>query len=333
MLNDDDEESKSTKSEGTHSEAGDSHHDVGTIDELDAAPPRDPTCGLMDDRLDLIAQHLLSNLTAAPPRDPTSELIGDGFDIASQLLLSDCTNCVANGSDAGGNNDNNSVINDECPLTKRQRPTSSCGNLTLDCDGLDELEDNYVFDVIAIDDDEDAQPPKQQRLPAVSCRYPSPASTISKLQEDEIDQAQSPIAVAAPIQQSDLRSGHDCHREGIAESASDNSGPLINSEPADTASSVTVALQSTDAGDPQPGDVWEIHSIIGTRKVNGVVQYWVDWEPTWMPESELGGASEFVDEFKARLQERRGSKDRQGETNAAGETQLKRRRGQPWKSP
>jgi hypothetical protein len=50
-----------------------------------------------------------------------------------------------------------------------------------------------------------------------------------------------------------------------------------------------------------------------------------------MPESELGGAREFVDKFKARLQERRRSKDRQGETNAAGEAPPKRRRGQPQK--
>lgn len=118
MLNDDFDESESTQSEGTHSEAGDGHHNVGTTDELDAAPapPRDPTCGLMDDRLDPIAQLLLSNLIVAPPRDPTSELIGNGFDIASQLLLSDCTDGVANGSDGSGNNDNNGVITDECPL-------------------------------------------------------------------------------------------------------------------------------------------------------------------------------------------------------------------------
>jgi hypothetical protein len=196
---------------------------------------------------------------------------------------------------------------------------------TLGCDSLDELEDDYVFDVIAIDDDEDARPPKRRRLPAVSCRYPSPASTISKIQGDEIDQAQSPIAAVAAMQQLDLRSGHDYHREGIAESASDNSGSLINGEPADAASSVTVA------GDPQPGDVWEIRSIIGTRKVNSVVHYWVDWEPTWMLESELGGAREFVDEFKARLQERSGSKEGQDETGAVGETQSKRQRGRPRK--
>jgi hypothetical protein len=48
-----------------------------------------------------------------------------------------------------------------------------------------------------------------------------------------------------------------------------------------------------------------------------------------MPESELGGAREFVDKFKARLQERRKSKDRQGETNATGEALPKRQQGQP----
>jgi hypothetical protein len=43
--------------------------------------------------------------------------------------------------------------------------------------------------------------------------------------------------------------------------------------------------------------LWEIHSIIGTRKVSGVVHYWMDWGPIWMLESELGGAREFVDSF------------------------------------
>jgi len=52
-----------------------------------------------------------------------------------------------------------------------------------------------------------------------------------------------------------------------------------------------------------------------------------------MPESELGGAREVVDEFKARLQERRGNRSRnvQGETGTAGETQPKKRRGRPRK--
>jgi hypothetical protein len=43
----------------------------------------------------------------------------------------------------------------------------------------------------------------------------------------------------------------------------------------------------------------DIGSIIDRQKVDGVVQYWAELEPTWMPESELGGARELVDEFKA----------------------------------
>jgi len=58
-----------------------------------------------------------------------------------------------------------------------------------------------------------------------------------------------------------------------------------------------------DVGDPQPGGLWEIRSTVGTKKFNGVVWYWVDWEPTWILESELGRAREFIDEFKARHQE------------------------------
>jgi hypothetical protein len=50
-----------------------------------------------------------------------------------------------------------------------------------------------------------------------------------------------------------------------------------------------------------------------------------------MLESELGGAREFVDEFKARLQERRRNKKGQGEADAAGEAQPKRRQGRPRK--
>jgi hypothetical protein len=109
----------------------------------------------------------------------------------------------------------------------------------------------------------------------------------------------------------------------FAERDGDNCLALpTNSKPADTASSVTVALQSTDVGDPQSGDLQEIRSIIGTRKVDGIVQYWVDREPTRMPESEVGGAREFVDEFKVRLQERRGKKrDKARLTLQAGHSQ------------
>src|SRR5438045_1171648 len=79
----------------------------------------------------------------------------------------------------------------------------------------------------------------------------------------------------------------------------------------------TVAHDSTNCEDSQPGDMWEIHKITGMRKVDGVEEFHVAWEPTWMPESELGGARELVEEFRARLSVRHG-KNRQGETGVSG---------------
>jgi hypothetical protein len=92
----------------------------------------------------------------------------------------------------------------------------------------------------------------------------------------------------------------------------------------------TVAHNSTDGGDPQPGDLWDIRRITGMRKVDGVEEFHVAWAQTWMPESDLGGARELVEEFRARLSVRHG-KNRQGETDAAGESLPKRRRGRPRK--
>jgi len=50
-----------------------------------------------------------------------------------------------------------------------------------------------------------------------------------------------------------------------------------------------------------------------------------------MPESDLGGARELVEEFRARLSVRNRKKNGQGETDAAGESLPKRRRGRPRK--
>lgn len=222
MLNNNNKESKSTQFKSTYSEASNSYYNVSTIDKLNAVLPY--------------------NLT--------SKLISNRFDITSQLLLFDYTNCITNSSNASSNNNNNAVINNKCLLTKQQRLTLSCSNLTLNYNSLNKLEDNYVFNVIAINNNKDAQPLKQQRLLAVSCKYLSLASIISKLQEDKIDQAQSLIAVATPIQQLDLRSSYNCYYKGIAKSASNNSKPLINSKLANIASSVTVTLQSINAKDP-----------------------------------------------------------------------------------
>jgi hypothetical protein len=37
------------------------------------------------------------------------------------------------------------------------------------------------------------------------------------------------------------------------------------------------------------------------RKVDGVEEFCVAWAASWMPESDLGGARELVDEFNTRL--------------------------------
>ena len=110
------------------------------------------------------------------------------------------------------------------------------------------------------------------------------------------------------------------------------------SEPDDDTSAASAALRSTKLGEPQPvdrvtdaGQEWEIRSIIGRQKVDGIVQYWVEWEPTWMPKSELMGARELVDEFEARLQASRGNRNEHEETDAVGETKPKRQRGRPLK--
>jgi hypothetical protein len=112
-----------------------------------------------------------------------------------------------------------------------------------------------------------------------------------------------------------------------------------HSEPEDDTSNASAALRSTELGEPQPvdrvtdaGQEWEIRSIIGRQKVNGVVQYWVEWEPTWMPESELMGARELVHEFEARLQVPRENTIGQGKADDTCETQPKRRRGRPRKN-
>jgi hypothetical protein len=95
----------------------------------------------------------------------------------------------------------------------------------------------------------------------------------------------------------------------------------------------TVAHDSTDGGDSQPGDLWEIRRITGMRKVDSIEEFRVAWAQTWMPESDLGEARELVEEFKARLSVGHRKKNGQAETGVEGESPPKRRRRRPWKQP
>jgi hypothetical protein len=55
---------------------------------------------------------------------------------------------------------------------------------------------------------------------------------------------------------------------------------------------------------PRCSEEWEIRTIVGRKTVGGEVQYLVEWEPTWMRESDLTGARELIDEFMSLLPKR-----------------------------
>jgi hypothetical protein len=54
----------------------------------------------------------------------------------------------------------------------------------------------------------------------------------------------------------------------------------------------------------------EIHDIIGGEDVEGMVRYWVDWNPTLVPLHSLGKARELVEKFEARRRAHRRPKNR-----------------------
>ncbi len=91
----------------------------------------------------------------------------------------------------------------------------------------------------------------------------------------------------------------------------------------------TVFHQSTNGGDPQPSDLWGIQRITGMRKVDSAEEFLVAWAQTWMPESELGGSTELVEECKARLSVRQGKKKGQGKPDVIAKKPSKTGRGRP----
>ena len=67
---------------------------------------------------------------------------------------------------------------------------------------------------------------------------------------------------------------------------------------------------------------WEVRKILGNKVVNGVVHYWVDWNPTPIPEYALGNASTLVEAFRTKKQsQHKTSRQKMGN----------RRRGRPRK--
>jgi hypothetical protein len=153
---------------------------------------------------------------------------------------------------------------------------------------------------------------KQRKLSPTFCSDAASNSATRDPHGGQRDQTQSPqpCPAAAAVRRSDSRSSpllERRHREAVAKSDAHNhsTSPL---ELASTASTPSATLKPTSLGELQPGALatdpdrdWEIRNIIGWKVVDGEVHYWVDWEPSWMPESELDGAKELVDGFVARL--------------------------------
>ncbi|RFU24059.1 hypothetical protein B7463_g12280, partial [Scytalidium lignicola] len=90
---------------------------------------------------------------------------------------------------------------------------------------------------------------------------------------------------------------------------------------------------------------WEIRGIVNQKAVDGEDYFLVNWEPTWMPASELDGARELVDEFLAGFQpSRRKSSNKTHieraclewrqqklRSDRSGKTEPSKRRGRPRK--
>jgi hypothetical protein len=155
---------------------------------------------------------------------------------------------------------------------------------------------------------------------------------VKKTRRDHT-QSPQPCPAAGAVQQSDSRASpllERRHREDVARSDAHNrsTSPV---ELASAASTPSTALKTTDLGELQPGALvtdsdedWEIRNIIGRKVVDGEVHYWVDWEPSWMPESELdgdGGGKRPLKRGQLGIEQ----------FDVLGEPEPKKRRGQPRK--
>jgi len=285
--------------------------------------------------------------------DAESDTDYDDLDLDLIALVADCSDDRFN--------KNESVDKNQCvPSTDRQASASPChDSLTpytteppllpkaakasakyINYDGPDEPGDDDIFDVFAEDEanktSKDARPAKRRttrrKLSPTSYNDPTSNSATRDPHDGRRDYTQSPqpCPAAGAVQQSDSRSSpllERRHREGVARSDAHNRS-TSRIDLGSAASMPSTTLETTGVGELQPGALvtdsdqdWEIRNIIDRKVVDGEVHYWVDWEPTWMPKSELYGAKESVDGFVARLQN---TQRESGSGNGRGKRPLKR---------
>jgi hypothetical protein len=100
---------------------------------------------------------------------------------------------------------------------------------------------------------------------------------------------------------------NDKPRSHIMASPSQQSEVRTNGGVVALARAASIKSTPNDIARPQMAKVddkqeWGIHGIIGKEEIDGVVHYWVDWNPTLVPKYDLGNARVLVEKFEARLQ-------------------------------
>jgi nucleoid DNA-binding protein len=91
-----------------------------------------------------------------------------------------------------------------------------------------------------------------------------------------------------------------------------------------------IDLEKSQGGIPamDPNQKWEIRNIVGRKTVGDEVQHSVEWETTWMRESDLSEAKELIEEFVSQLL-KRGQQRAMSGFNASAKGERKKRRGRP----
>ena len=119
---------------------------------------------------------------------------------------------------------------------------------------------------------------------------------------------QSPHQVNAPAQQPTLAASAVPKRSDLGDGLCNDHDRMISpnmyaSGGGPAASQAIGHLEPLSVAEQDYSDQeWEAREILGNEVVNGVVHYWVDWNPTLMPEYALGNAWTLVEAFWTKKQ-------------------------------
>lgn len=181
------------------------------------------------------------------------------------------------------------------------------------------------------DEDEEPRPAKRQKRVSVHpiLTPQTPIFHSDNALEAPLGQLHSAtIALATQLETEDTPPGADGRNLPTSPETEHYISRTSRSPTSSTALEIT-NLEESQGGIPamDPNQEWEIRNIVGRKTAGGKVQYLVEWETTWMRESDLGQARELIDEFETDL--KRGQQGVMSRSNALDEGEPKKRRGRP----